>query len=214
MQFTSTFAAAIFALANLVAADSETFGLLSIHSGAGAHMLVLQDSGNGLILSSSSTSFSATVTDAGKLKFTNGKYAVVGSDGAVTDGSESDASTGFGVSSGRLVYNGSSGFYAIADGDNYKLSTKESGDATGIALSARTTTGGTAADFSASGASSEVASTTKASATASAAAQAISQIDDGQIQATATVSQQTENGAAKAVAGLGAGALAAAALLL
>ena len=46
-------------------------------------------------------------------------------------------------------------------------------------------------------------------------AQAISQIADGQIQATtATVAQQTENGAAKAVVGLGAGAIAAAALLL
>ncbi|KAK5781781.1 uncharacterized protein PWA37_004689 [Arxiozyma heterogenica] len=50
--------------------------------------------------------------------------------------------------------------------------------------------------------------------TAKATTQAISQIGDGQIQATAVVSQQTANGAAKAVAGLGAGAFAAAALLL
>ncbi|KAG0653230.1 hypothetical protein C6P44_002230 [Monosporozyma unispora] len=171
-------------------------------------MLVLQDTGNGLILSSSSTSFSGTVTDAGKLKFTNGKYAVVGTDGSVTDGAEADATTGFGLASGRLTLNGNTGFYAIADGNDYKLSTKQSGDATSIVLSARTTTGGTAADFSASGASKA------SSASAAPTAAAISQITDGQIQATATVSQQTENGAAKAVAGLGAGALAAAALLL
>ena len=44
--------------------------------------------------------------------------------------------------------------------------------------------------------------------------QAISQIGDGQIQATVAISQQTANGAAKAVAGLGAGAIAAAAVLL
>ncbi|CCC71737.1 hypothetical protein NCAS_0I00690 [Naumovozyma castellii] len=51
---------------------------------------------------------------------------------------------------------------------------------------------------------------TKAAASSSAVA-AISQIDDGQIQAT--VSQQTENGAAKAVVGMGAFAAAAALLL-
>ncbi|KAJ1545235.1 Cwp2p [Saccharomyces cerevisiae] len=58
-------------------------------------------------------------------------------------------------------------------------------------------------------------------------AAAISQITDGQIQATTTatteavspsstetISQQTENGAAKAAVGMGAGALAAAAMLL
>lgn len=59
--------------------------------------------------------------------------------------------------------------------------------------------------------------TTKAKETATSAkatTQAISQIGDGQIQQTATISQQTANGAAKAVAGLGAGAIAAAALLL
>ena len=67
---------------------------------------------------------------------------------------------------------------------------------------------------------SKAAETTSATAKATTVAQAtkaqaISQIDDGQIQATtATVAQQTENGAAKAVVGLGAGAIAAAALLL
>ncbi|KAK5779659.1 SRP1/TIP1 family protein PWA37_002841 [Arxiozyma heterogenica] len=63
--------------------------------------------------------------------------------------------------------------------------------------------------------SSSAATTTSASkATSSASnAQAISQIGDGQIQATHTVSQHT-NGGAKVVAGLGAGALAAAALLI
>lgn len=57
-----------------------------------------------------------------------------------------------------------------------------------------------------------IASASKVTSSAS-NAQAISQIGDGQIQATHTVSQQT-NGGAKVVAGLGAGALAAAALLI
>lgn len=61
---------------------------------------------------------------------------------------------------------------------------------------------------------SSAASSSAAKATSSASmAQAISQISDGQIQATHTVEQQT-NGGAKVVAGLGAGALAAAALLI
>ncbi len=184
MQFTKTAVAAFIALINLVAADSEEFGLLSIHSASGAHMLVLQDTGNGLILSSSSTSFSGTVTDAGKLKFTNGKYAVVGTDGSVTDGAEADATTGFGLASGRLTLNGNTGFYAIADGNDYKLSTKQSGDATSIVLSARTTTGGTAADFSASGAKAAASSAAApAAATTAAPAAAVSQIGDGQVQA-------------------------------
>ncbi|AJU10044.1 Tir2p [Saccharomyces cerevisiae YJM1463] len=59
---------------------------------------------------------------------------------------------------------------------------------------------------SSSAVSSAVASSTKASA--------ISQISDGQVQATSTVSEQTENGAAKAVIGMGAGVMAAAAMLL
>ena len=54
----------------------------------------------------------------------------------------------------------------------------------------------------------------KAASSSAAKAQAISQITDGQIQATKSIEQQTQNGAAKAVAGLGAGALAAAALLI
>ncbi|CAY86300.1 Tir2p [Saccharomyces cerevisiae EC1118] len=69
--------------------------------------------------------------------------------------------------------------------------------------------------------SSEAASSTKASSSAvssavasSTKASAISQISDGQVQATSTVSEQTENGAAKAVIGMGAGVMAAAAMLL
>jgi len=70
-----------------------------------------------------------------------------------------------------------------------------------------------AASSSKASSTSAKASTTAATTTKGSAA-AISQITDGQIQATASVTAQTANGAAKAVAGLGAGALAAAALLL
>ncbi|CAI4038477.1 hypothetical protein SMKI_05G0870 [Saccharomyces mikatae IFO 1815] len=74
-----------------------------------------------------------------------------------------------------------------------------------------------AATSSAKVSSSAVASSAKVSSSAvasSAKASAISQITDGQIQATKTVAQQTENGAAKAFVGMGAGVVAAAAMLL
>lgn len=72
-----------------------------------------------------------------------------------------------------------------------------------------------ASSSSSSKASSSAASSSSATkATSSASnAQAISQISDGQVQATHSIEQQT-NGGAKVVAGLGAGALAAAALLI
>ena len=80
---------------------------------------------------------------------------------------------------------------------------------------AETTSTSEAKTTSTSAASSSSSSEAKTTATtARATTQAISQIGDGQIQATAVVSQQTANGAAKAVAGLGAGAFVAAALLL
>ncbi|QHS72792.1 GPI-anchored mannoprotein [Saccharomyces paradoxus] len=66
-----------------------------------------------------------------------------------------------------------------------------------------------------SGSAKTASATPESSAAASSAkASAISQITDGQIQATKTVSQQTENGAAKAFVGMGAGVVAAAAMLL
>ncbi|AJT73889.1 AAR_G0049480.mRNA.1.CDS.1 [Saccharomyces cerevisiae] len=85
-----------------------------------------------------------------------------------------------------------------------------SSEATSSAVASSSEASSSAATSSAvassSAVSSAVASSTKASA--------ISQISDGQVQATSTVSEQTENGAAKAVIGMGAGVMAAAAMLL
>nr|CAA52447.1 serine-rich protein [Saccharomyces cerevisiae] len=80
-----------------------------------------------------------------------------------------------------------------------------SSEATSSAV-ASSTKAASSTKVSSSAVSSAVASSTKASA--------ISQISDGQVQATSTVSEQTENGAAKAVIGMGAGVMAAAAMLL
>lgn len=100
-------------------------------------------------------------------------------------------------------------------------STTSSAAATSSSSSKAASSSSAAAASSSSKAASSSAAVTSSAASSSAAkatssasmAQAISQISDGQIQATHTVEQQT-NGGAKVVAGLGAGALAAAALLI
>lgn len=101
-----------------------------------------------------------------------------------------------------------------------KTTTSSSAAATSSAAAEKTTSSSSTAETTSSAAaekttsSSSAAAATTSSANVKATTQAVSQIGDGQIQATVAVSQQTENGAAKAVAGLGAGAIAAAALLL
>lgn len=115
----------------------------------------------------------------------------------------------------------------VVDGttaDETKTTTKETAKKTSMAAetsSAKATETTSVKGSTTAKASSKGTETTsvKASSTAEASfkattAQAVSQITDGQIQATKTVEQQTENGAAKAVAGLGAGVLAAGVLLI
>lgn len=97
-------------------------------------------------------------------------------------------------------------------------SSSSAAETTSSAAAEKTTSSSSAAEATSSAAAekttSSAAAATTSSADVKATTQAVSQIGDGQIQATVAVSQQTENGAAKAVAGLGAGAIAAAALLL
>ncbi|EJS42970.1 cwp1p [Saccharomyces arboricola H-6] len=241
MKFSTALSVALFALAKMVVADSEEFGLISIRSGSDLQYLSVYSDSGALKLGSGSNSFAATVTDDGKLKFDDGTYAVVNDDGSFKEGSENDAATGFSIKDGNLNYKSSSGFYAVKDDSSYIFSSKQSDNATGVAIRATSKTGSVVPDFSPDGvASSSSASSssatkstsstesTKASTTISASSvssaassassstvvSAISQINDGQVQASNTVYEQTENGAVKAAAGMGAGALAAVAALL
>ncbi|KAK5780079.1 Cwp1p PWA37_001542 [Arxiozyma heterogenica] len=237
MQLTSTFACALLAFANVVFADSPKFGIVSIHSASPAHLLSLYDK-NGLVLSGGLDALSSVITDDGKLKFSNGKYAVIGSDGRWTEGTEAEGSTGFAISDSELTYKGSSNFYAIptSTAGSFYVSQTGASDAISIALSAWTPNGSHAPDYTPTGgdsnsvsastsASVSAASTTKATAaavsqigdgqvqaTTAATVAAISQIGDGQVQATHSVQLQSENGAAQY--GVSAGALAVAAALL
>ncbi|AJP39943.1 AHL_G0032680.mRNA.1.CDS.1 [Saccharomyces cerevisiae] len=229
MKFSTTLSVALFTLAKMVIADSEEFGLVSIRSGSDLQYLGVYSDNGTLKLGSSSGSFEATITDDGKLKFNDDKYAVVNEDGSFKEGSESDAATGFSIKDGHLNYKSSSGFYAIKDNSSYIFSSKQSDDATGIAIRPTGKTGSVVADFSPSDSNSSSSSSASASSStesaktssaaavssaSSAAASVISQITDGQIQAPNTVYEQTENGGARATVGMGAGALAAAAAFL
>ena len=218
MQFTTAFSVALIAMAKLALADSQAFGLLAIHSGSPVQNTPV-NSENGALVLKSGGSFAGTVTDAGKLKFSDNTYAVVNSDGSIKTGSESEGTSGFALSGSHLTYKGNSGFFAIPSGSEYKFSTAQGTGAIDIVISPRSTKDGSVvADFTPAGSASSAASSAKpSSAAASSAAPtkaAISQIGDGQIQATSTIHQQTTNGAAKAAAGMGAGAIAAIAVLL
>ncbi|CAD6633114.1 XXYS1_4_G0006630.mRNA.1.CDS.1 [Saccharomyces cerevisiae] len=238
MKFSTALSVALFALAKMVIADSEEFGLVSIRSGSDLQYLSVYSDNGTLKLGSGSGSFEATITDDGKLKFDDDKYAVVNEDGSFKEGSESDAATGFSIKDGHLNYKSSSGFYAIKDGSSYIFSSKQSDDATGIAIRPTSKSGSVATDFSPSDSSSsssasassasassstkhsssiesvETSTTVETSSASSPTASVISQITDGQIQAPNTVYEQTENGGAKAAVGMGAGALAVAAAYL
>ena len=104
---------------------------------------------------------------------------------------------------------------AAATTSSSAAATTSSSASSSAAASSKASSSAASSSAAASSKASSSAATTTVATSAKGSAAAISQITDGQIQATAaTVSAQTANGAAKAVAGLGAGALAAAALLL
>ncbi|KAG0654616.1 hypothetical protein C6P44_000807 [Monosporozyma unispora] len=205
--------AAFLTLLKIVTADSQEFGIVSIHSASAVHYLSLHDK-DGLYLTSGPDSLSASVTDAGKLKFSNNKFVVIDKDGKWIEGSENDASTGFAISSGRVTYQDKENFYAVPTTNpaNYVISGQDDNGAIGVALTAFLTSGSRANDFEPSAEKvSKVGSTTidatssgtspdiivPPTSTPAVTVAAISQITDGQIQATHSIQIQSENGVAK-----------------
>lgn len=149
MKFSTTFSIALLALAKLIVADSESFGLVVIRSGSPLQYAGVYSEDGKLYFGSNGNGLSAVVTDAGKLKLSDDTYAVVSSDGSVVQGSESDATSGFSVSNGYLAYNGVDGFNAISSGSTYIVSTKSSGsNDLGVAVRATSSSGSTIPDFS------------------------------------------------------------------
>lgn len=208
MQFNNLITIALLGLAQRVLADSESFGMVSIRSGSALQYASVYAKDGQLVLGSNQDKFTATVTDAGKLKLSDNTYAVVQDDGSIKEGSESEGSATFAIANGHLTYGGVDGFYGIPASGYYTLSTKQTGDSTGIAIrafSATSQTGEVVPDFSgsasegsaSSSAAPEHTTTTLATSTTAAAGGAVSQITDGQVQAAtkteaAAVSQITD----------------------
>lgn len=207
MKFTSsTLSVSLLALAKMAIADSESFTLMSTTNVGSTGTLFLVDDDSGLVLTTggSSPTETAVITDAGALEFSNGKYAVVDTDGSVSGGDSSAASTGFAIANGLLTYNGASDFYAVSAGGNYTLSAKDVDGSTSIKFSPRNKkTDDTADDF------------TPGKGTVKRSTRSFQTSSTTSGTATAAVNEQTGNAAAtRAIAGAGAGVIAAIAGLL
>ncbi|AAS50795.2 ABR025Cp [Eremothecium gossypii ATCC 10895] len=136
------------ALAKMVLADSEAFYFLSIRSASMYHMSsVFEDNGALKLGGSTADALSAVVTDDGKLKLSNGHYAVVDAKGAFTAGSADKASTGFSISRGYVTYKGNSGFYPVGSSSPYELTLEQPGATSiSVALRAQSVTGASSVD--------------------------------------------------------------------
>lgn len=146
MKFTSAFSIALLSLAKLALADSETFGLLTIKSGSNLQYasVFLQD---GKLHFGSETTLSGVITDDGKLKFADGTFAIINKDSTISVGDESQGSAGFSIESGYLAHEGTNGFYALQDGSSYLVTVESGNGATGVGISARSTNGDVVPDF-------------------------------------------------------------------
>lgn len=215
MKTVSIFTLAFATLLKLIAADSEPFGVISSHSASKVHLLPPHDSGNGLLIGTGSGGLGLTITDDGKVKFNNGKYAVVNDEGRLNDGDENNAVTGFSITDGLLRLNGNNMFYAVPtdDSTNYEVYVKEVSDSTFFYFVG--TTGDNNSHYSFepkdnqannSAASSSVSSTTSSTSVPSTTLQSsrtddvtttVSQISSTKIQSTIALTEQTENGAMK-----------------
>ncbi|CAG60722.1 uncharacterized protein GVI51_J01375 [Nakaseomyces glabratus] len=216
MKFTHQFVLSLIALAKLVMADSQQFGIISIASGSDLqYASAFFDSNNLVVGHQPNNQFALVVTDDGKLKSTSGNQfiAVDANSGNLKEVSDSNsASVGFSIKNGHLLYLNSESFYAVpgaSSGATWSLSTKNTNSAQGAAASpvvlrTQSTTGtDVVADFTPA-AMSSVSSVVPSSISsvhpsslvssgstlvlskASGSAVPISQIGDGQIQATAT----------------------------
>ncbi|AAS50796.1 ABR026Cp [Eremothecium gossypii ATCC 10895] len=155
MKFVSSFLLAATALAAGVLADSEEFFFLGLRTATKFHFSAIYAHDHALKVSyqggPKGDALSAVITDSGKLKLSDGTFAVVTPDGPVVEGSEDQASAGFAIANGYLTYSGNSAFVPVANGDTYDLSVKPTSAspeiAIGISAQSKDTPGGVAADF-------------------------------------------------------------------
>ncbi|AGO10247.1 AaceriADL398Cp [[Ashbya] aceris (nom. inval.)] len=150
MKFISSIFLGAAALANMALADSEEFQFLGVRSASKFHFSSVHAEDGALKLGGKGEPLSAVITDNGKLRLSDGKYAVVTAAGPIVEGSEEEGSAGFSIAAGYLKYAGNSAFVPISVGDSYELSVRPI-DPSEVAISIRaqskTNIGAVAADF-------------------------------------------------------------------
>lgn len=206
-------------IAATVVADTDPFSIVNLHQGGDlSNFAVHVDSGI-LKLSIANDTNYEIITDDGKLKFTDGSYAVTLGDGSFISGTEPAAATGWSVKEGVVYYKGSSSFYGTkgtGNGSNatYTLSTSQGSDGKEVKFDAAShtsdvlynfpstsnSTNGTTANTTATNNTSSTGTSSSTNATASG-------------NSTSTSTSHSKNGAARNLIPYG-GLLAVAALLL
>ncbi|AEY95790.1 FACR272Cp [Eremothecium gossypii FDAG1] len=148
MKFISSFFLGAAALANVVLADSEEFSFLGVRSASKFHLSAVHAEEGVLKIGGPGQALSGIITDDGKLKLSDGTYAVVKDNGALVECSQENGSSGFSVTDGYLQYVGNSGFFPVSNGDSYDLSVKPvEGSETAIGIRALNNAGAPIPDF-------------------------------------------------------------------
>lgn len=192
----------LLSLASLVLADSESFGLLVIRTALQYQNIAVALVDDVFTAGTTGNYITASITDDGLLKLSDGTYAVVGIND-ISTGTEAEASGPWAISNTFLTYEGGE-TYGIEDGVITAGAPTESG-AVPYWIAAITASGSWAADFT-PGSSNSTNSTSSSASHSSTASSSSS--------SSSTFITQIGNGAALKSVGLGAVLAAGAALLI
>lgn len=212
MKYTPTLLTLI-SIAATAVADTDPFGMVNLNQGGdltnfGVHV----DSGI-LKLSTVNDTKYEIITDDGKLKFTDGSYAVTLGDGSFISGTEPAAATGWSVKEGVVYFKGSSTFYGtkvVGNGSNatYTLSTSEGSDGKEVSFDASSHTSNVIYNFP------ETSNTTSSNSTNSTTSNTIATNNaTSSSNSTSASTSHSKNGAVRDMVPYG-GLLAVAAILL
>lgn len=138
-------------------ADSESFGLISLRSASAVHLSSVGPSDGVVVVGYQGNSISAVVTDEGYLKFSDGSYIAVTSEGQYTVTTDSSkATSGWSLNDGYLKINNAQSYVAVPVSGTYDLYNQGSAsEDIGISIGAFTSGGSRAADFTPSGSNSD-----------------------------------------------------------
>lgn len=148
MKFSSAYLASLFALAQLVVAKSEEFGLVAIKPSTDLHYSTIHEKEGALYFGHDSKKpLTGWITDCGYLKFSDESYAGLTKYGTLEETSKCYASAGFYVKDGKLYYNSKKDFWALPKDYKYFVSIEDGKDAVGVFIRAQGSSGYPVKDF-------------------------------------------------------------------